>query len=95
MNYRKFINELNKDVLSLAQKIKKDIKLLDVSENNLEKFKSQKILTESILKLTSILLQIKKFEKLAEINEESDELDIQILNEYIGKMIEDRKKEPK
>ena len=95
MNYKKFIDEINKDVLSLAKKIKEDISALDITEKTLEKFKSQKILTESILKLTSVLLQIKKFEKLTEFNEENDELDIQIINEYLEKIALEKNNENK
>lgn len=90
MNIRKFLDSLNSDVISLSKKIKNDISELDSQEQNSEKSKSQKYLTESILKLTSILVQIKKIEKMIENDDDSDETDINIIDEYISKLIEEK-----
>ena len=87
MKPRNLLNALSKQIGDLSKKIEDDISDLNLIDENLEKMKSQKHLIDNIHKITSIMMQIQKLEKLYEDEEEDlSNQDMDILNQFIDKI---------
>jgi hypothetical protein len=92
MKIKELITSLNIDVVKLSKSLKRDIDNLEYEFEGIERYKSQKYITDSMHKITSIIMQIKKLEKLDDSSEEISDLDKKIIEEFIMKKAAENKK---
>jgi len=92
MKIKELITSLNIDVVKLSKSLKRDIDNLEYEFEGIERSKSQKYITDSMHKITSIIMQIKKLEKLDDSSEEISDLDKKIIEEFIIKKAAENKK---
>lgn len=82
------ISSLKKQIEDLTQDLEIDVEEIRFSdsENNIDKLKSKKILSETILKITSIMMQLSKLQDLEEeADPNSQEHDTAIINNFLKK----------
>ncbi len=86
MKIKNLIVAINNQVEDLTSIIKTDISNLEQVGDDKEKYKAQKCLTDTLHKITNIILHLKKLEKIAdEIGEDNIEKDMKILSEFISR----------
>ena len=85
------LSKINTYVQDLSEELEYEISQLEYpGEGKNEKIKNQKDLTENLYKITAIIHQIKKLEKLCEDDlEEDPENDQKIIEEYMRKVKSD------
>lgn len=86
-NNNNILHQIKAHITNIAEEIQHDIALLNTNNEQDAKIRSQKELAESLLKITNIMQNIKKLEKI--YDEEGDwnhEEDQKILQEFIQKI---------